>query len=482
MLLRTLLALSLAVVPLAARSATFKWANDGDSNSMDPYTRSETFLLSFDANMYEPLVRRDRDLKLEPSLATAWDQPNPTTWRFHLRSGVKFTGGEPFTADDVVFSYQRASTPGSNLQAYFQAVKAVRKVDDLTVDFETKLPDPIFPQEITSWGIMSKAWCEQHDAVHAADLAKKDENYATRNADGTGPFILKTREPDRRTTLVNNPGWWDKPTHNLTDVEFYVISNAATRVAALLSGDVDMIYTVPPQDMDRIGRTDGLRLIQAPELRTIFLGMDQSRDELLKSDVKGKNPFKDLRVRKAFYQAIDIEAIHQRVMRGQSHPTGMMYGPGVNGYDAKADIRYPYDPVAAKKTAGRCRLSRRLRRDHGLPERSLRQRRTDLPGGDGMLARIGVRVTLNAQTRLQYFARSSTGFPHQLLSAGLDAEHLRCPQLAVQSGWIAQRHSRAVQRWRLFQPEARRTDRRDRSGDRRDEAHDRDQRRVEARA
>ena len=194
MKLLPILIAGLLVSPLAARAATFKWANDGDSNSMDPYTRSETFLLSFDANMYEPLVRRDRDLKLEPALATAWEQPTPTTWRFHLRSGVKFTGGEPFTADDVVFSYERASTPGSNLQAYFQAVKAMRKVDDLTIDVETKFPDPIFPQEITSWGIMSKIWCTQHDAVHAADLSKKEENYATRNADGTGPFILKTRE------------------------------------------------------------------------------------------------------------------------------------------------------------------------------------------------------------------------------------------------------------------------------------------------
>ena len=126
---------------------------------MDPYTRSETFLLSFDANMYEPLVRRDRQLGLEPSLATRWEQPDPLTWRFHLRRGVRFTGGEPFTAADVVFSYERAIGPGSNINSYFQAVKAARVVDDLTVDFQMRLPDPIFPQEITTWGIMSKSWC-----------------------------------------------------------------------------------------------------------------------------------------------------------------------------------------------------------------------------------------------------------------------------------------------------------------------------------
>jgi peptide/nickel transport system substrate-binding protein len=120
-------------------------------------------------------------------------------------------------------------------------------------------------------------------------------------------------------------------------VQFNVIANAATRVAALLSGEVSMIYTVPPQDMDRIGRTEGLRLIQGPELRTIFLGFDQSRAELLKSDVKGKNPFKDQRVRQAFNEAVDIKAIHQRIMRGQSHPTGLLYGPGVNGYTPESE-------------------------------------------------------------------------------------------------------------------------------------------------
>jgi peptide/nickel transport system substrate-binding protein len=144
---------------------------------------------------------------------------------------------------------------------------------------------------------MSKAWREQHDAVRAADLTVAGENCATRHANGTGPFILKTREPDRRTTLVNSSAWWDKPDGNLTDVQFDVIGNAVTRVAALLSGDVDMIYTVPPQDMDRIDRTDGFHLLETPELSAVFLGFNQSRDQLLKSDVVGKNLFKDQYVR-----------------------------------------------------------------------------------------------------------------------------------------------------------------------------------------
>ncbi len=400
--LATVFLAGLAFAPPSS-AATFKWANDGDSNSMDPYTRSETFLLTFTQNIYDPLVRRDRNLKVEPALATSWSNPTPTTWRFKLREGVKFQGGEPFTADDVVFSYKRATGPGSQLQGYFQAVKDVVKVDDMTVDFNMKMPDPIFLEEITGWVIMSKIWCEAHNAVNAADLTKTDENFATRNANGTGPFILTLREPDRRTYFKNNPAWWDKPEHNLTEVQFNVIGNAATRVAALLSGDVDMIYTVPPQDMERINHTDGMHLLQAPELRTVFLGFDQYRDELLKSDVKGKNPFKDQRVREAFNRAIDIKTIQSKVMRNQSHPTGDLYGPGVNGYVEKDDVRYPYDPEGAKKLLTEAgypngfAITLDCPNDRYINDEAICQAVTI------MLSKIGLKATLNSQNRLKHF-------------------------------------------------------------------------------
>ncbi len=202
---------------------------------------------------------------------------------------------------------------------------------------------------MTFWVIMSKTWCEAHGAAEPADLARSEENYASRHANGTGPFILASREPDRRTILVSNPNWWDTPHHNLTEVEFDVIGNASTRVAALLSGDVAMIYSVPPQYMERLTDTPGVRLIKGPELRTVFLGFDESRDVLLNSDVQDRNPFKDRRVRQAFNEAIDVEAIHDRIMRGQSHPTGLLYGPGINGYTPQSDVRWPYDPAHARE-------------------------------------------------------------------------------------------------------------------------------------
>ena len=270
------------------------------------------------------------------------------------------------------------------------------------------MPDPILLQEITLWGIMSKVWCEAHGATQPTDLTKtKDENFATRNANGTGPFMLDVREPDRRTTLKVNPGWWDKPEHNLTDVTFSVIGSANTRVAALLSGDVDMIYTVPPQDMDRLGRTEGLKLAVGPELRTIFLGFDQDRAELLKSDVKGKNPFQDIRVRQAFNMAVDKKAISSRVMRGQSHPTGSMFGPGVNGYVEKNDVSWPYDPEAGKKLLAEAGYPNGFGVTLDCPNDRYINDEAVCQAVTAMLARIGMRVTLNAQTRLQYFAQIS---------------------------------------------------------------------------
>ena len=396
--------LALGLVPVSGQANLFRWANDGDVNSMDPYSRSETFLLTFNANIYEPLIRRDRNLRLEAALAERWEQADPLTWRFHLRRNVRFSDGTPFTADDVVYSIARGRGPGSNVAAYFAAVAEVRKVDDFTVDLVTRVPSPILPEELTSFGIMSKAWLERNNAPRVADLTSREENFATRNAMGTGPFVLVSREPDRRTVLAPNPLWWDTPTHNLTRVEFNVIANDATRVAALLSGEVDMVYTVPPQDMERIGRTPNLRVIQGPELRTIYLGMDQSRAELLKSDVRGRNPFQDVRVRRAIYQAIDIQAIVSRVMRGQARATGQIFGPGVNGFLEANDTRLPLDLDGARRLLAEAGYPNGFGVTLDCPNDRYVNDEAICTAVVAMLARINVRVTLAAQTRARFFA------------------------------------------------------------------------------
>jgi peptide/nickel transport system substrate-binding protein len=402
---RSILAAALlAATAVGAQANTFRWANDGDVNSMDPYARQETFLLSFMQNIYDPLVRRNRQLQVEPALAARWEQTSPTVWRFHLRPDVKFQDGTPFTAEDVVFSVVRARAQGSNVAGSLASIKEARVVDALTVDIETNVPNPIFLEEITGIAMMSKRWAEANNAVRSADLTTREENYATRNAMGTGPFRLVSREPDRRTVLAPNPNWWDRPEHNLTRVEFNVIANDATRIAALISGEVDMVYTVPPQDTDRLSRTPNMRIHQQAELRTIYLGMDQLRPELLKSDVRGRNPFQDVRVRRAVNHAIDRAAIVRTVMRGQARATGLMIGPGVNGHTDQVDQLPAYNPD----------LSRRLLAEAGYPNGF--GVTMDCPNDRyvndeaictavvSMLARVGIRVNLAAQTRARYFA------------------------------------------------------------------------------
>ncbi|HEY0424147.1 MAG TPA: ABC transporter substrate-binding protein [Rhodopila sp.] len=409
----TAIAAFAAWAAIPAEAATFRWANDGDVNAMDPATRQETVQLSFLSNIYEPLVRRNRSLGLEPALATSWEQTSPTVWRFHLRPGVKWQDGSPFTADDVVFTLKRIQAPNSSMRAPMAPVKEARKIDDLTVDFETTVPDPIFLQEQTNLLIMSKAWCEAHNSSEPVTIGK-DDNYAIHYAMGTGPFKQLSREPDRKTVLEKNPLWWDKPEHNLDRVEFNVISSAPTRVAALLSGEVDMIYSVPPQDIARIKQTDGLKLLQTPELRTVYLGFNQSRDELKSSDVKGKNPFRDLKVREAVALAIDEPAIANRVMLGLGHPTWEMWGPGVNGYDAALDMRPKPDPAKAKQLLADAGYPNGFRVGLDCPNDRYVMDEQICTAIVSMLARIGIKTDLHAQTKSKFF--------NQILSPNYDTD------------------------------------------------------------
>ena len=395
---------SLAVVPVEAK--TFKWANSGDVSSMDPYARQETFLLTFTQNIYDPLVRRDRNLGLEPALAVKWGQSDPTTWFFDLRQGVKFTDGTPFTADDVVFSLNRANGQGSNLTSNFASVKEIKKAGDYRVEVITKYPDPLLADKWAAVGMMSKAWAEKNNAVNSAGMTKNEENFATRNAMGTGPFMLKERKAGERTILVPNPGWWDKPTHNLTEVVFTPVANPATRIAALKAGDIDMTYEVPPADTENLKKEANISVLEGPETRVVFLGFDQERDELVESNVKGKNPFKDKRVREAFHRSIDIDAIKRTVMRGQAFPTNLMVAPGINGYMKDLDKR----PALLKPDE-----AKKLLADAGYPNGF--EVGMDCPNDRyvnddkicqavvAMLAKIGIKVNLRAQTRNLYFAK-----------------------------------------------------------------------------
>jgi peptide/nickel transport system substrate-binding protein len=396
---------TLTATSLLASAQTIRIANQGDALSLDPHSLNESLQLSTDANVYDTLVGRNKDLTVAPLLATSWKQTSPTVWRFELRKGVKFHDGTPFTADDVLFSFARASGEGSDMKSNTTDIKEVRKDGDFAVEIETKGPFPILPDVITQLMIMSKKWCEDNKATTPVDRRKGIENTASFKANGTGPYRVRERQPNVRTVFTRNPTYWGKIEGNVQEVIFTPISNPATRVAALISGEIDVMEPVPVQDVARINASPNARVIAGPELRTIFLGMDQKRDELLYSSVKGKNPFKDKRVRQAFYQAIDINGIQRTVMRGASRPTALMVGPGINGWTAEQDKRLPYDIEAAKK----------LLADAGYPNgfEVTMNCPNDRYVNDGQicqsvaanLARIGVKVNLATETKGTYFPK-----------------------------------------------------------------------------
>ena len=405
--IRAVLALiaMLCLPAFPAQSEQFKYAFRIDANSLDPYALAETFTLAFQGLVYEPLIGRGKDLEIVPALATEWKTTAPDTWRFKLRPNVKFADGSPFTADDVIFSYERAQKPGSDVEYVVADIKEIRKVDDLTIDIVTKGPYPILPQRVTTWYIMSKAWSEKNGATEPSSVKKEIKNFATTNANGTGPFMIKSRQQDVKTVLVPNPNWWGDVEHNLTEVTFTPIKSDATRVAALLSGEVDMIYPVPLQDVDRVNGASGVSVLQGPEMRTIFLNMDQTRDELIESNIKGKNPFKDRRVRRAVYQAIDIEAIKDKVMRGASTPAAIMVAPGVVGFDASLNDRFPHDPSMSKSLLAEAGYPDGFEVGMDCPnDRYVNDEKICL-AVVGMLAKVGIKVNLLAQTRSKYFEK-----------------------------------------------------------------------------
>jgi peptide/nickel transport system substrate-binding protein len=396
--------------PVGAAENVLRWASQGDAMTMDPHAQNEGQTKTFAQQIEEPLVGRQPDLVKVPRLAVSWRLVDPKTWEFKLRPNVKFHDGRAFTSDDVVFSFKRALMPTSDMKEIIASIADVVAVDPLTVRIITKTPNPILLDEVTNIFIMSRGWAEQHKVTAPQNYVGGEETYAVRNANGTGPFKLELREPDVRTVMVKNPDWWGlkEHPHNIDRIVYTPIKNPATRVAALLSGELEFLLDPPVQDIVRIESAGNFQIARAPAPWTIFLGMNAGRKELMSSSVKGKNPFADIRVRKAMNMAIDVRGISQRIMRGLAQPAGNLVPPGVYGYDASVDEHLPFDADGAKK----------LLAEAGYPDGF--DVRLDCPNDRylndepicqaivGMLARIGVKVTLDLKPRTLHFPKVQT--------------------------------------------------------------------------
>ena len=314
--------LACAVASGTVQAETLRWAAQNDILTLDPHSQNHATTNAILMHSYEGLTRYNEKFEVEPCLATKWTNISPTQVRFELRKGVKFADGSPFTADDVIFSFTRIRQPQGTMGIYVTGINEIKKVDDHTVDFILSAPQPILLRNIIDFRIMSKAWSEKNKTTNTQDYKAKEDNYASRNVNGTGPYKITGWTPDQRITMTINKDWWGKHGGNVTEVIYTPIKSDPTRVAALLSGDVDMLTDLPVQDVARLRQDPKLKILDGHEVRTIFIALDEYSPELKYSSVKGKNPFKDKRVREALSIAIDREAIKRNIMRGLGKPTG----------------------------------------------------------------------------------------------------------------------------------------------------------------
>lgn len=348
MTIRPLLLASAAIACLSGAAAAenvLKWGANRDIGSLDPYSYGDSFTINVLNHVYEGLVRYNEDLKIEPALAESWEiLEDQVTWRFKLREGVTFHNGNPFTADDVVASLERVSDETSPLKGNLPAYVSSKVVDEYTVDITLNGTYPLLLNDLTNIHIFDKEWMVANDSLLPTDIGSGTEGYATYNANGTGPFIVESRQPDAKTVFVVNPDWWDEPRHNIDRIELSPVTSAATRVAALLSGEINFTNDAPVQDLPRLAAAPNVEVLEGVDLRTVMIGFP-FRDTLVSGE---PNPFKEKSVREALYKAIDLELIHQRVMRGKSRVAGATVAPPIPGYAEELDTLPGYDPDASK--------------------------------------------------------------------------------------------------------------------------------------
>ena len=416
----------LAALAPAVHAAEFKWAETTDPQTMDPHAVNSAPVLGFLNNVYEGLVRRGQDMAIEPSLAVSWEPIGAGEgWRFNLREGVTFQDGATFTAQDVLFSYQRASSEQADTSSWFSPVSDVIVVDDFTVDIITTSPNPIFPDSIANWMIMDSGWAEANNATRPD---KEAGNFATLNANGTGAFVITERQPGLRTVLEPHANWWGEATHNITRAELTPIQNSATALAALLSGDVDFINPVPVQDVARLKANADVNVIQGIEARVIMLGFPHEADALKYSaKTTDANPFTDPRVRRAVAHAVNVPAILQTTMRGNAEAVNQLVSPAMRGYSASLANDPAYDPDAARALLNEAgypdgfSFGFKCSNDRYLNDEAVCQAIT------AMLAQVGMRATLDAMPVQNYWPElRADNFDMYLLgwSPGtFDAEH-----------------------------------------------------------
>jgi len=315
-----------------------------EAASVDPHFSYVATSKAAVTNIFDTLIMRDKDLQLTPALATSWEHIGDGVWELKLREGVTWHDGEPFTAEDVLFTFERApNVPNSPAPfgQFLSQISEAKAVDDHTIHITTRNPSPQILFDLAEVPIISK------HAGEGATTADYNDGKATI---GTGPFKFVSWQPGGTLKLVRNDEYWAGPSE-FENIEIVAMPNDASRVAALLSGDVDLINSVPPESYETLEKDDGLEIWKTPDVYTAYLHMDTDREVspfiTAKDGSEIKNPLLNPKVREALSLAINRQAIIDRLMNGLAQPAGQLAGPTMTGFNPDIEPG-AYDPEKAK--------------------------------------------------------------------------------------------------------------------------------------
>ena len=387
------LAVTMLALGSTTQAATLKLAMDADPVSLDPHVQLSGGMLQYSHMVFDPLVRWTKDGKFEPRLAEKWELVNPTTTRFYLRKGVKFHSGNDFTAEDVVFTLARLKM-SDDYKGLFENFVEAKVVDTHTVDLITKEPYGLVMAMGTYIFPMDKKFYTGADEKNgkAKDLIiKTDYSFANFNESGTGPFTVAEREQGVKTVFTRFAGYWDKNTGNVSEIVLTPISENPTRVAALLSGDVDFIMPVPPTDLERIEKTDGLKLVTMSGSRIITFQLNQKR----------RAEFANPKVRQAMAYAYNNVGVAQKIMKGFATPAAQNSPNGYQGYNP--DLQPRYDLDMAKKLMKEAGFEKGFECTMIAPNNRYVNDAKIAQVFVSMMSKIGVKVNLKTMPKAQYW-------------------------------------------------------------------------------
>jgi peptide/nickel transport system substrate-binding protein len=390
-----LIAALLSWIPQAAQAKTLRMAYDSDPTSLDPHEQLSAATLQLSHLLFDPLIRFRQDLSIEPRLAKSYEQIDQRTTRFHLREGVTFQSGRMLSAEDVVWTFNRLKQ-SPDFKALFEPFAEARAVDGLTVDLVTKGPYPLVLNLATYIFPMDREFYTGTDERgRPKDLiVKHGASFASTHASGTGPFIVTEREQGVRLKLKRFAGYWDKASPgNVDDIVFTPIKEPATRVAALLAGDVAFIAPVPPTDLARLKAAPCCTLITMPSTRVLTFELNQDRVPA----------FKDKRVRLAMVYAVNGTGIADKIMRGLATAAGELSPPGYAGHDPMLVPRY--DPAKAKALMKEAGYEDGFSATMMAPNNRYIEDARVAEAVAAMLAKINIKVDLQTMPKAQYWQR-----------------------------------------------------------------------------